>query len=597
MKDFLKYMFATMTGIIILSIIGGIIFVIMLMGMLAGSDTKVKARENSVFVLKMNGMVSERAEDMSPLTAILGAANMDNMGLDDILTAIRRARDEDNIKGIYIEGGTTTFDSPATAQQIRNALADFKKSGKWIIAYGDQITQACYYVCSVADSLFLNQTGMIDFKGLGGKNYYLTGLYEQLGVEYQVARVGRYKSYVESVTRKDMSEADREQRQAYIDGIWKIWLDEMAQSRGVTAQQLDSVASDSIMVFASVDDYLTAHLIDRAMYPDQVQNIIRQKLDIDADKKINQLMLSDMLNLKTKKERQKGGEVAVYYAYGEIVDELSGALNTDHSIVGTSTVRELQALADDKDVKAVVIRVNSGGGSAIASEQIWHTIKQLDARKPVVISMGGVAASGGYMISSGARYIMAEPTTITGSIGIFGLVPNMSKLVTDKLGVTWDGVTTNRYTDYDTDLVFGSNNSDEMHFLQTYTDRGYENFLGIVADGRGISKDSVHQIAQGRVWLATDALNIGLVDQLGSLDDAVAKAAEMAELNEYHTCAYPGKVDWIEQLLNSEQRPDTYLDLQLRYALGDLYEPVKQLRLDQHRNRLQARLPFSVWVR
>jgi protease-4 len=588
-------MFATMTGIIVLSIIGGIMFILTIVGMLSGGDTQVKAKDNSVFVLKLDGMVSERTEGESPLSALLGAADASEMGLDDLLTAIRRARDEEKIKGIYIEGGATVFDSPATAQQLRDALADFRQSGKWIMAYGDQMMQASYYVCSVADSVFLNVTGMIDFKGLGGKNTYMTGLYEKLGIRYQAARVGRYKSYVESVTRTDMSDDDREQRTAYLQGIWQIWTQQMAESRGVTAADLDQLANDSIMVFASTDDYLSAHLIDRVMYPDQMKNVVRARLGIDADESINQLSLNDMLNLKTPKVKQRGGEVAIYYAYGEIVDEMVSGFSTDHNIVGNETVKDILALANDDDVKAVVLRVNSPGGSAIASEQIWHAINILKEKKPVVVSMGGVAASGGYMISCGASYIMAEPTTITGSIGIFGLIPNLSGLVTDKLGITWDGVTTNRYTDYETSLVFSNENSDEIRYLQGYVDRGYENFLGIVAQGRGLTKDSVNQIAQGRVWLATDALNIGLVDELGSLEKAVKKAVELASLDRYYTVAYPQKQDWIDGLL-AQQQQESYLDLQLHKALGDLYEPIMQLRLDQLRNRMQARLPYPVCV-
>ena len=597
MKDFFKYMLATICGIIVVGIIGILLLVFTFMGMLASSDTKVKAKENSVFVLKLNGTVDERADETGPLNMLLGMADAETMGLDDILKAIRTARDEENIKGIYIEGGTATFDAPATAQQIRDALADFKKSGKWIYAYGDEMMQASYYVCSVADSMFLNKTGMIDFKGMGGKSYYLTGLYEKLGVKYQAARVGKYKSYVESVTRKDMSAEDREQREAYLTGIWKQWTEQMAQSRKVTAQQLDSLANDSIMLFASIDDYQQARLIDRAFYPEEMKQVICRKLGIDNDDNINQLTLDDMLNLKpAKKVKQQGGEVAVYYAYGEIVDELASNFYGGHNIIGRETANDLRRLADNDNVKAIVLRVNSPGGSAAASEQIWHAIQQAKAKKPVVVSMGGVAASGGYMISCGANYIFAEPTTITGSIGIFGLIPNFSGLVTDKLGITWDGVTTNKYSDYDTNLIFGDENSDEMRYLQGYTDRGYENFLDIVGQGRGMTKDQVNEIAQGRVWLATDALGIQLIDKLGSLDDAVKKAAELAKMSEYHINSYPVKTDWIDQLLKGEKRPDTYLDAQLHQALGDLYEPIMQLSYDQQRNRLQARLPFSAAV-
>lgn len=599
MKDFFKYMTATICGIIVFTIIIALLFALTLTGLMA-SDTKVSAKDNSVFVLKMPGLVSERADEASPIDDILGMAGVDAMGLDDIVKAIRLAADEENIKGIYIEGGTTAFDSPATAQQIRDALLDFKKSGKWLYAYADHMMQASYYVLSAADSVFLNKTGLIDFKGLGGKSQYMTGLLEKLGIKMQAARVGKYKSYVESVTRKDMSAEDLEQRKAYLDGIWKQWTQQMGDSRKVAAERLDSLASDSIMLFASTDDYLSAHLIDRVFYPEEMKKVVTRKLGLDDDEEVNQLTLDDMLRLKpSKKVREKGAEIAVYYAYGEIVDEtVSNFLASGHSIVGEPTVKDLRKLASDDNVKAVVLRVNSGGGSAIASEQIWHAIQQLKEKKPVVVSMGGVAASGGYMISCGANYIFAEPTTITGSIGIFGLIPNYSGLVTDKLGVTWDGYSTNRFSDYETSLIFGSDNSEEMRFMQGYIDRGYENFLSIVGQGRGMTKDEVNEIAQGRVWLATDALGIKLVDELGSLDDAVKKAAELAKADEYHTTNYPAKVGWMDSLLSStEESATSNLDSQLRLLLGELYEPIMQLRLDEQRNRLQARLPFDVSVK
>ncbi len=599
MKDFFKYTMATICGIVIMSVIGLILLALTVTGLLAGKDTNIKAKSNSVFVLRMDGMVSERAEESSPLNQLIGMTDIDIIGLDDIQKAIRMARDEENIKGIYIEGGATVFDAPATAQQVRDALLDFKKSGKWVYAYADKMLQASYYVCSAADSVFLNATGMIDFKGLGGKHQYMTGLYEKVGVKYQTARVGKYKSYVESVTRKDMSAEDREQREAYLKGIWQQWTSQMAESRKVSAEQLDSLANDSILLFATTDDYLSAHLVDRVFFPEEMKKVVTRKLGLDDDETVNQLTLSDMMKLKpSKKVRERGDKIAVYYAYGEIVDEMLSPLFTDHCIIGSETVRDLQKLANDDEVKAVVLRVNSGGGSATASEQIWHAIEMLKAKKPVVVSMGGLAASGGYMISCNANYIFAEPSTITGSIGIFGLVPNFNGLVTDKLGVTWDGVSTNKYTDYENDLIFSADNSDKMNYLQGYTDRGYERFLEIVGNGRNMTKDEVNEIAQGRVWLATDALGIHLVDQLGSLDDAIKKASELCNAKDYYTTSYPAKKDWVESLLNGEnESPISNLDSQLRQILGDFYEPVMQLRLDQHRNCLQARLPYDVSVK
>ena len=595
MRQFFKYTLATICGIIILFVVLGIFFMISIAGMVASGSSTVKVEKNSVLVLKMDGVVNERADDDNPLASLLGQADMSMMGLDDLVSAIRKAKDNDDIKGIYIEGGATSYDAPATAQQVRDALEDFKTSGKWVVAYADQYTQGAYYVSTVADSLFLNKTGMIDLKGLGGKGYYLTGLYEKVGVRYQCTRVGKYKSAVERVTRKDMSENDREQRLAYMQAIWKNMSEAMAKSRGISTEQLNQLADDSIMVFANIDDYKANKLIDGYFYPEDIKKVIRGKLGIGDDDDINQLTLKEMLNVKDNK-KDKGDKIAVYYAFGEIIDERSSAFNTEHAIIGKTMVKDLNDLAKDDDVKAVVLRVNSPGGSANASEQIWHALKQLKEKKPIVVSMGGYAASGGYMISAPASYIIAEPTTVTGSIGIFGLVPNASELVTDKLGVTWDGVATNKNTDYETNLVFAKENAEELRQMQNYVDRGYETFLNIVADGRGMTRDEVHEIAQGRVWIATDALPIKLVDQLGSMDDAVKKAAELASISgDYYTANYPAKESWFENLMKSaSEEKGTYLDEQLRETLGALYEPIMQARKDAQRNRLQVRLPYLV---
>ena len=582
MKEFFKMTLATICGIAIFLVVTGLFFVISLVGMIASDTASTKVKANSVFVIKLDGTISERAEEDSPFNALLGMGDMSAMGLDNLVASIRKAKDNDDIKGIYLEGGALVFDAPATAQQLRDALKDFKKSGKWIVAYSDQYLQASYYVASVADNIYLNAEGMIDFKGLGGKGEYYKGLYDKLGIKYMVAKVGKYKSYVESNTQTGMSDYDREQRTAYLQGIWQYWLHEIAESRKVKAEELDQLANDSIMLFANQNDYVQAKLIDKVMFPEEIKAEIKKRLKLGKDDDINQLMLSDMLNVKSK-EKSDGEQIAVYYAYGSIVDNeafdlLSG---TDHKIVGKTTAEDLRKLADDDDVKAVVFRVNSGGGSAVASEQIRHAIKLIKEKKPVVVSMGGMAASGGYWISSPANYIFAEPTTITGSIGIFGLIPNLSGLVTDKLGVTFDGVTTNKHTDYETDLVLGKDNDENMKFMQTYVDRGYQSFLDIVSEGRKMKPEEVDSIAQGRVWLATDALKIKLVDKLGSLDDAVKKAAELAKLKEYHTAEYPAKGSWMDQFLPSENK-GSYLDSkfqqEMKALLGDLYEPLIELR-------------------
>ena len=591
MKQFLKMTLATICGIVILSLVMTLFFVISLVGMFASESSPTKVKENSVFVIKLDGSINERAEPGTPFDGLLGLDETGSMGLDDLISSIRKAKDEENIKGIYIEGGIAGFDSPATTQQLRDALKDFKTSGKWIVSYADVYSQASYYVATVADKIYLNGEGSIDLRGLGGKGEYYKGLYDKLGIKYMVAKVGKYKSYVESNTLTGMSEYDREQREAYLNGIWGYMLKEMAEGRKIKADELNQLVNDSLLAFTAAEDLVKAKLIDKVLFPEEIKAEIKQRLKLGKDDEVEQLTLADMLNVKSKK-KDKGDKIAVYYAYGSIVDdEAMNMLNGGgHCIVGKTTAEDLRKLAEDDDVKAVVFRVNSGGGSAVASEQIRHAIKYLKTKKPVVVSMGGAAASGGYWISSPANYIVAEPTTITGSIGIYGLIPNFSGLVTDKLGVTFDGVKTNKFAGYETELILGKDTDEIMNRMQNYINRGYQNFLNVVSEGRGMKPEQVHEIAQGRVWLASDAIKIKLVDKLGSLDDAVKKAAELAKTGEYHTSAYPGETNWLDNLLSKESK-GSYLDAQLRELLGDAYLPLMQIRNDMKNNsRVQARM-------
>ena len=579
MKQFFKMTFATVCGIAIFLLIAGLFLVISLAGMLASDSAPTKVEDNSVFVIKLSGTISERADEGTPFDAVLGMGDMSAMGLDDLIASIRKAKDNDDIKGIYLEGGITEFDAPATAQQLRDALKDFKTSGKWIVAYADQYMQANYYVASVADKVYLNAEGNVDFKGLGGKGEYMKGLYDKIGVKYLTAKVGKYKSYVERNTLTGMSDYDREQRSVYLNGIWQYWLKEIGESRKVSPEQLNQLANDSILAFANPNDYLTAKLIDKVIFPEELKAEIKERLKLDKDDDIHQLTLADMLNVKADKN-DDGDQIAVYYAFGNIVDsEVTNLINGGgHCIIGKTTAEDLRKLADDDDVKAVVFRVNSGGGSAVASEQIRHAIKLIKAKKPVVVSMGGLAASGGYWISSPANYIVAEPTT-----------------------VTVDGVTTNKYSDYETDMILGKNPDEIMKHMQIYIDRGYENFLNIVSEGRGMKPAQVDSIAQGRVWLATDAIKIKLIDQLGSLDDAVKKAAELAKTEEYHTKSYPSKGNWLDAFMPNEKKGsylDSKLQGELKALLGDLYEPMMEIRQTiKGGNTLQARMMEDVRVK
>jgi protease-4 len=408
----------------------------------------------------------------------------------------------------------------------------------------------------------------------------------------QVAKVGSYKSAVEQFINDKMSDADREQTEAYINGIWQQVTTDVAASRKLTQATLNEYA-DSLITLSDSKQFVTAKLVDKLLYTDQVKAEVKKLLDIDEDDDINQLSIGDMKNVKDKD--RDGEEIAVYYAYGNIVDgNAGGQFSREHVIDAQVVCKDLEELMDDDDVKAVVLRINSGGGSAYASEQIWHQIMELKKKKPVVVSMGGMAASGGYYISAPANWIIAEPTTLTGSIGIFGMFPDMSGLLTDKLGLRFDEVKTNKYS------ALGTNarpfTADEMAHLESYIDRGYKLFRQRVADGRKLTTEQVEAIAQGHVWLGKDALSIRLVDQLGSLDDAVAKAAKLAKLDEYHTNAYPGEQDWFDSFMN-EASNGNYLDEQLRLGLGVLYEPFLLMRTINSQDAIQARVPYYINIR
>ncbi len=597
MKDFLKYTLASMTGMILLGVIMGILGIISIVGMVASESATAPIEDNSVFVLSLKGMVEERSSgDINPLNYFSGNTEA-SVGLNDILHAIKVAKENDKIKGIYIESGIVAFDSYATARTLRNALIDFKKSGKWVVAYADSYLQGAYYVSTAADKVYMDNFGSIDLKGIGTKAEYYKGLYDKIGIRYDATRVGKYKSYVERNTRTNMSPEDREQRMAYMQGLWNIITKDIAASRHLTATVINKYANDSLMALADQQSYIKMKLIDKVMYPDEVKSDIKKRLDLKEDDDIKQVSVSDLADVSTD-EKDDGDEVAVYYATGEIVDQSLTDFTGEQNIVGSKMSQDIMDLAKDDDVKAVVIRVNSPGGSATAAEQIWHAINVLKTKKPVVVSMGGVAASGGYMISAPANVIYAEPATITGSIGIFGMFPNFSGLLTDKLGITFDNVQTNKYTNFMENLTLNKDNSVERGYLQNYINRGYDQFLTIVSEGRHMTKSTVNEIAQGRVWLANDGVRVKLVDKIGTLDDAVKKAAQLAKLSDYHQQSYPELKGWWESIMDQASgNKGNYLDSQLREILGDQYEQYIFLRTINKRAKLQARLPFSTRVK
>lgn len=590
MKDFFKYMSATVVGLIVFTLITGIIGAMCIVGMIASGSSAKDVSDNSVMVINLSGMLNERSE--STFMDEIGGNTVGTIGLDDVLAAIDKAEGNDKIKGIYIEAGMLSADSYASLTAIRNALLDFKKSGKWIVAYGDVYTQGVYYVASVADKVFLNPSGQVDWHGIASQPIFLKDLMAKFGVKMQLAKVGAYKSAPEMFTADKMSDANREQVTAYINGLWQNVCKGVSESRKISVAQLNAYA-DSFVTLSDAKDFVKYKFVDKLIYTDGIKAEINKLLKKEADDDINTVSLADMKVVKGKED--KGEEIAIYYAYGDIVDsETGGMMSSGHSIVGKTVCQDLEDLMEDDDVKAVVLRINSGGGSAYASEQIWHYVEMLKKKKPVVVSMGGMAASGGYYISSGANWIVAEPTTLTGSIGIFGMFPDMSELLTQKLGVKFDEVKTNRHSAFGTPAR--PFNEEEMRYLNKYIDRGYNLFRQRVAQGRKMKVENVEKIAQGRVWLGQDALKIKLVDELGGLDKAIAKAAQLAKLKEYHTSAYPGKVDWLDQLLNKTSG-GSYIKAQMRQSLGEYYAPFMLLKDMNNQSAIQARVPFMMNIK
>lgn len=588
MKDFFKYTAATVVGIIVFTIVCVALSVMSIVGMVASASATQAVEKNSVLVLKLNGSIDEQGTDNT--IGKLTGNYIPSTGLNDILSAIKKAKEEENIKGIYIDAGLLSTDY-ATLQEIRSALEDFRKSGKKIIAYADTYSQGSYYLASVADKIYLNPIGMVDWHGIGAQPVFYKDMLAKFGVKFQVVKVGTFKSATETYTEEHMSDANRLQTKMFLDGTWKQVCNAVSKSRGISVDSLNRYA-DELLMFQSAESLVKRKVVDGLAYASDMKDIAKTQFGIGKDDDLNRLFVSDMTNVKEK--QTSGEEIAIYYAYGDIVQSEKVSLlgGGSHCIVSSTVCSDLKDLMDDDDVKAVVIRVNSGGGDAFASEQIWHQVMELKKKKPVVVSMGGYAASGAYYMSAPASWIVAQPTTLTGSIGIFAVFPDMSGLVTQKLGVKFDEVKTNRNSTFG-NLMARPFNEEETAVMQQYVNRGYQLFRKRVADGRRLPVESVEKIAQGRVWLGADAIGLKLVDQLGGLNDAVAKAAKLAKLGEYYTVDYPAPSSWIDQLLAGASDAGS-VDARLRLTLGDLYEPVSLMRnLDKH-EALQARIPFAI---
>ena len=579
MKDFLKYMFATVCGIILLSSVLMIMGFVSLISIAISTDTETKLDKHSVYRITLEGTLVEQAED-DPYTALMAKATKrdvpQQIGLDDLLRNIRIAKEDKHIDGILLQGGTLAAGF-ASREEVRRALVDFKESGKFILAYADSYTQGNYWLASVADKVCVNAKGVVSWSGLSSNLMFYSRALEKLGVEMQVVKVGTFKSAVEPYILTGMSEANRLQMNVMLEDMWSVVTSEVGESRGLSIEELNRLA-DRNMMFADQQELVECGLVDTLIYQQDLKPLLES---LTGTEDYHLVSHSDMLGLPDKTKSSKN-KVAVIYAEGEITDA------TGNGIVGKDMVKLINKMAKKDDVKAVVLRVNSPGGSAYASEQIWHALSLLKEKKPLVVSMGDYAASGGYYISCVADSIFAEPTTLTGSIGIFGLIPNVSGLA-NKIGIDFDGVGTNRLSLTESNMIYKGMNAEEKELMQGEINRGYELFVSRCAAGRGMTTDQIKEIAEGRVWSGNRAIQIGLVDGLGNLEDAVVAAAELAELEKY-------------EVIDAEDAKNKFLDALMEiYGLDDgdqeLLRQYKMIRRMAEHPSIQARLPYEIEIR
>lgn len=586
MKSFFKYVLATVTGIIISSIllvvVGLVIIGAMVSSMTADKETVVS--DNSLLHIDLQHQITERTiPDPFEELDVPGFTTTKSFGLNDILKGIEGAKNDNRIKGIYLDLSAVSA-SFATLQEIRDALLDFKTSGKFIVAYSEGYTQRAYYLASTADKVYVNPEGTIDFRGLASQTPFIKGTLDKLGVEMQVVKVGTFKSAVEPFILDRMSEANRQQVTSFLGSIYDHFVNQIGTSRGIPADSLRAIA-DNFLVKAA-DDAVTYGLADGKRYKDELLGELKDSLDIDPDKDLNAVALTKYKPSRQSNRTSVRDRIAVVYAVGDIVSGEGG----DDMIGSERISRELRKVRRDDKVKGVVFRINSPGGSALASDVIWREVDLLRKEKPVIVSMGDVAASGGYYIAAAADSIFAQPNTITGSIGVFGVIPNMQGLMNEKLGITFDEVKTGKYADFlsnvDRPLTV-----DERNILQMEVNRIYDTFLQRVADGRHLSKEEVDSIGQGRVWSGQQAVDNGLVDRLGSLEDAIAAASRKAGLEDYRLVTYPAIKNPFESLLGgSTDRISTWF---AQRELGDQYKYYEQVKSALRQRGIQARLPLT----
>lgn len=584
-RKFWRVVFGSMLGFFFSMILVSILYMVMLISMIgtlaSASKETTTIKNNSVLQLNLNQSVAERVIE-TPFDKF----NTYNaqIGLNDILACIKNAATDPKIKGIYLNSATVGA-SPASVKEIHDALLEFKKYGKFIYAYSDVLAQNGYYLASVADKIILNPAGSLDFKGYAFQVMFYKGLIDKLDVDVQILRHGQFKSAVEPYMLDKMSEANREQLTVLSNSLWKVFVDDISAARKIPADSLNAIAEN--LLCATPEDALRLKMVDQLGYPGDMEKLLKSKLNVGEDDDINFVSIS-----KYKKSiienTKAAAKIAVVYAVGEISD---GKGDNSRGIYSESFIKEFKKAYKDNDVKAIVLRINSPGGSALASENIWREIENAKkAGKIVVTSMGDYAASGGYYIACNSNYIIAQPNTLTGSIGVFGMIPSFQNLLKNKLGITVDVVKTNQHADYGTGLrpLDGT----EMATIQNSIEQIYSTFTKRVADGRKMTVAQVDSIGQGRVWAGVDALNLGLVDKLGNIDDAIAKAAELAKISNYSIVYYPKQKDWFTLLFSN----DDEIEAALKAKLGSLYFTYEGIDHILNCEGIQARIPMEITI-
>jgi protease-4 len=586
MKQFFKFVFATMVGIILTSII----FIIIIIGILvaASGDKHIDVDANSILHINLNSEIPERTPH-NPLAGLgfLGIESEKVIGLNDILANIKRAKTDANIKGIFLDE-SYMLSGQATTEEIRNALIDFKTSGKFIIAYSEVYTQSFYYLASVADKIYINPKGMFEFKGFSSQITFLKGTLDKLGIEAQVIKVGTYKSAVEPFVLTKMSPANREQVTSYLGSLYDHFLTGISETRKVNKDSLFNIANNMRIQFP--EDAMKYHLVDGLKYRDEVLDELKERTNVGNTSDLHKVELADYTNATDKPDKKASkNHIAIIYASGEI----QGG-DGDENTIGSDRISEaLRKARLDNNIKAVVFRVNSPGGSSLASDVIWREVYLTKKVKPIIVSMGDLAASGGYYISCAADSIYAEPNTLTGSIGIFAIIPNLQKLFNDKLGMTFDGVKTGKYADLGD--VTRPLSPEEKAILQNSVNRGYDEFTKAVADGRHKTQTYINSIGQGRVWTGEQALKNGLVDKLGNINDAIKCAARMAHLKNYTLSAYPEQKSFFAKLGGGVT--DEMKSRYIKSELGEDYIYYKEIKnLGKMMRTPQMRMPYDISI-